>query len=157
MESYRAYMGFIVGPRYGLFHVIGAADDYRFMRYSLASCLMDDGYYGHSTSDGYTEIAWFDEYDVDLGVAIDQPQTSAWQKGVYRRRFSKGIALVNPEGNGNQTVDVGPGYRRFVGGQDPIHNNGNDAQTLTLKEGDGILLLAEDSVQVSRPKPPTLN
>jgi len=157
MDKYREYMEFFIGPRYGVFHSIGAADDYQFTRYTLASCLMDDGYYAHTTSELYNETVWFDEYDIDLGVAIDQPQTSAWQKGVYRRQFSKGIALVNPEGNGDQTVDVGPGYKRFVGAQDPAHNNGKVVQTLTLKEGDGILLLAEDSAQVKRPKPPSLN
>ena len=53
-----------------------------------------------TTGQRYTGLVWFDEYDAKLGQATQAPATTAWQKGVYRRNFEKGIALVNPRGNG---------------------------------------------------------
>lgn len=143
---------------YTLFHVLGSPTNYKFMRYTLAACLMDDGYYTHTTDKGYTEQAWFDEFDVDLGHAIDPPQTISWSNGVYRRAFENGIVLVNPRGNGSKTVDIGEGFKRFQGGQDPVHNNGNPVTTLTLADGDGIILLRENGPELlSKPKPPLMN
>jgi hypothetical protein len=156
MQAYRDYMALIVEPRLGFFHVVGAADDYQFMRYSLTSCLMDDGYYSHTTSDGYGDIAWFDEWDLDLGDAIDPPQLSPWKNGVYRRRFTKGMAIVNPMGNGDQTIEIEAGYSRFRGKQDPSHNNGEPVSKLVLRQGDGIILISEGTNQVSKPNPPVI-
>ena len=90
--------------RLAIITVHGEATDYALMRYGLASCLMDDGYYYYTTIDTeYRSALWFDEYDVDLGRAIDPPQFSSWDNGVYRRRFQNGIVLVNPKGNGTRT------------------------------------------------------
>ena len=50
-------------------------------------------------------------------------------------------ALVNPRGNGEQIVTVGPGFKRFKGRQDPVCNNGAPAETVLLKDRDGILLV----------------
>jgi len=140
------------------FHVHGNRTDYRFMRYTLASCLMNDGYYTHTTSDSYDDQAWFDEFDVELGRAMDPPQTSPWSNGVYRRVFENGVVLVNPRGNGTQTVDVGSGLKRFSGTQDPSHNNGSSVTALTLAAADGIILMGENSSgpDVPKPKPPIL-
>jgi hypothetical protein len=60
---------------------------------------------------------------------------------VYRRRLQNGMVLVNPRGNGNRTVTIGSGYKRFKGKQDPVHNNGQVATTVVLRDRDGILLL----------------
>jgi len=99
--------------------VHGPKDDYALMRYGLASCLMDNGYYYYTShKEEYGSTYWYDEYDVDLGRAIDPPQFKAWQSGVYRRRFEKGIVLVNPKGNGTRTVAIEAGYKRIDGSQD---------------------------------------
>ncbi|MGH9486500.1 MAG: putative glycoside hydrolase, partial [Terriglobales bacterium] len=109
MESqYYATMGALNGPKLGIFNQWGSPTDYQSMRYGLASCLMDDGYYSFtSTSAGYSGVVWFDEYNANLGQAISSPPTAAWQNGVWRRDFTNGIALVNPKGNGPQTVQLG--------------------------------------------------
>ena len=136
----------------------GPADDYALMRYGLASCLMDDGYYYYtSIEQNYKSALWFDEYDADLGRAIDPPQFQAWQKGVYRRRFENGVVLVNPKGNGTKTVDVGPGYKRLDGRQDRATNNGQAASSVTIASRDGLILLKSDSAPANPPKPPVLN
>lgn len=139
--------------------VHGREDDYALMRYGLTSCLMDNGYYYYTSIDQeYRSAYWYDEYDVDLGRAIDPPQFEAWQDGVYRRRFENGIALVNPKGNGTATVNIEPGYTRIDGSQDRSTNNGQPATTVTLKERDGIILLRSERIDESdRPKPPVMN
>ena len=143
--------------RLTIMSVHGEPDDYAQMRYGLASCLLDDGYYYYTTYDTeYRSALWFDEYDVNLGRAIDPPQFEPWQNGVYRRRFENGMALVNPKGNGRQTVRIGDGYRRIDGTQDRSVNNGQAAESITLNERDGIILIADQPTKSTRPKPPVL-
>lgn len=156
MKAYRAGLDAI--KDYTLFHAIGSATDYQFMRYTLTACLLDNGYYTHTTSSSYSEQAWFDEFDVELGYAIDPPQYDAWKQGVFMRRFENGIVFVNPEGNGPQTFDAPPGYRKINGTQDPVHNDGQTATVITLDERDGIILIGESEADsVAKPEPPTFN
>jgi hypothetical protein len=137
--------------------VHGDANDYALMRYGLTSCLMDDGYYYYTAENiRYRSALWFDEYDADLGRAIDPPQFKAWQNGVYRRRFENGVVLVNPKGNGTRTVKPGPGYNRIDGTQDRTVNNGQAADSVTLAERDGIVLISDQSIRAPRPKPPQM-
>ncbi len=141
-----------------IFHIKGDSNGLATMRYGLASCLMDNGYYFYSAAErGYRQVTWFDEFELDLGRAIDPPQFEPWQKGVYMRRFENGMAIVNPKGNGTRTVSIPEGYKRFQGTQDPVVNNGEVADSVTLPERDGIILLRTD-VEDSRkrPKPPVL-
>jgi len=139
--------------------VHGPKDDYALMRYGLASSLMDNGYYYYtSIEDQYRSAYWYDEYDVNLGRAIDPPRFAAWKNGVYMRRFENGMALINPKGNGRQTVQIEPGYRRISGQQDPTTNNGQPADRITLNERDGIILVRSDQIgPTMRPKPPVMN
>ena len=137
--------------------VHGGATDYQLMRYGLASCLLDGGYYYYTTIDTeYRSALWFDEYDVDLGRPIDPPQFDAWQQGVYRRRFENGMVLVNPKGNGQQTVNIEPGYSRIDGQQDRSVNNGQAANSVRLAARDGIVLILDEANRSTRPKPPGL-
>ena len=138
-----------------LITVHGREDDYATMRYGLASCLMDNGYYYYTSIENrYKSALWFDEYDVDLGRAIDPPQFNAWQNGVYMRRFEKGMALVNPKGNGTRTAQVGLGYKHISGTQqDPSVNNGQPVETVISSERDGLILIGTDAVdEGKRPK-----
>jgi hypothetical protein len=140
MQRYQSAMDHTRGPRLVGFGVVGRADDYRLMRYGLASCLMDDGYFAYSTLERqYSTTPWFDEFDLPLGSAIDPPQRNAWQGPVYRRRFAGGMALLNPSTLTVQ-VDVPSGYRRFQGRQEPDLNNGRPATRITLGPKDGLLL-----------------
>ena len=70
-----------------------------------------------------------------------RPQTSPWQHGVYRRDFDNGIALVNPKGNGTQTVQLETSYRHLSGNQAPGVNNGQTVTSVTLQDRDGIILM----------------
>jgi len=133
--------------------VHGDATDYALMRYGLASCLMDDGYFYYTTHETeYRSALWFDEYNVDLGFAIDPPQFRPWQQGVYKRRFQNGMVLVNPKGNGTQVVQIEAGYNRISGTQDSFTNNGQPVSSLRLSERDGIILVRDGAIE-DRPRP----
>jgi hypothetical protein len=137
---YRKTMAAVAAPKLVLFHQIDSPTNYQGMRYGLATCLMDDGYYEFIGTDYHT-ILWFDEYNASLGQATSPPPTAAWQSGVWRRDFQNGIALVNPKGNGIQTVTLETSYQRIKGTQVPSINNGQTATTVTLQDRDGIILM----------------
>lgn len=186
MQRYRLGLSWLSGPEIGVFLVdldttrdlyatpgdaprIAAFEysQYRWNRYWLCSCLMDNGFY--SVADGpadgqgntsYSIIWWFDEFwggdDVQqvgyLGQPIDPPQTSAYSNGVYVREFENGLVVLNP-GNGGYTAGPGaktitlpsPGagyqWKRLSGSQDAAVNTGQvQSSSLTINERDGIIL-----------------
>lgn len=145
METYRKTMSALVGQRMGMFvHELPAPNSYQHMRYGLASCLMDDGYYSpYVDATNFTTTPMFDEYDADLGQATSKPPNAPWQDGVWRRDFENGIALVNPKDNGPQTVTLETTFVRLDGDQAPSVNNGQPVTTLTLQDRDGIILLRQ--------------
>jgi len=154
MNKYHTIMGMVNAPKLVIFNAQGSATDYQTMRYSLASSLMDDAYFSYTdTAHLYSSVAWFDEFNANLGAAITAPQTSAWQKGVYRRDFANGIALVNPKGNGAQTVTLETAYVKLTGTQAPSINNGATVTQVTLQDRDGIILLRKPPAQ--QPNPPS--
>ena len=165
--QYRRSMGYFRDPNLTFFLVKGEPDNYRFFRYSFATCLLDDGYFDYAPTgyEQYGTVEWFDEFDLAgtaetdwLGRALDAPPKSAWKSGVWRRDFEGGTAIVNPRGNGVQTVTIEDGFRRIAGKQDNQVNNGQPASRITLQDGDGIILVREGVVKAPiPPKPPVLN
>lgn len=153
LAQYRKVMSASAAPKLVIFNQWGSSTDYQGMRYGLGTCLLDDGYYSFTdTNAGYYGVVWFDELDQSLGAAQSAP-TAAWQKGVWRRDFDNGIVLVNPKGNGPQTVTLETSYLKIKGTQDPATNNGQTVTTVTLKDRDGIMLLRPNPV--TRPATPT--
>jgi hypothetical protein len=141
MRWYRKTMDAVAEPKLVAFHQDGSATDYKSLRYGLASCLLDNGYFAFTDkAKGYTGVVWFDEYDSNLGQAVSPPATTPWQKGVYRRDFENGIALVNPKGNGTVEVTLEEDFRRLDGKQAPSVNNGQVARKIVLQDRDGIIL-----------------
>ena len=118
----------------------GVVTDYQSMRYGLASCLMNNGYYYHTDNGATDAVIWYDEFNFNLGSATTSPPTSAYQNGVYRRDFQNGIALVNPKGNGPQTVTLETSYQHLSGQQAPAVNNGEIVTSVTLNDRDGVIL-----------------
>lgn len=141
MERYRKALKHTAPPHIIGFNVHGKKDDYQRMRYGLASCLLDDGYFSYTDeSVGYGSVPWFDEYDSNLGMPIDPPSSSPWGNGVYRRTYQNGIVLVNPDLE-SKTVTIDKGYRRIQGTQAPQVNDGSDVTSITLNGKDGIILV----------------
>ncbi len=79
MAAYRQAEQPIVAPNLVAFHVVGAATDYQTLRYGLASCPMDNGYFVFNilphgqTNAPYNDALWFDEYNANLGQSIAGP------------------------------------------------------------------------------------
>lgn len=154
MQQYATVMASLSGPKLAIFNQWGSPTDYQSFRYGFASCLMNDGYYSFTnTATGYTGVVSFDEYNANLGQETTSPPTAAWQKGVWRRDFTNGIALVNPKGNGAQTVTLGGTFVKISGSQAPSVNNGQTVTSVTLQDRDGIILLRQAPLQ--QPKAPT--
>lgn len=149
MKGYRQVMAALGGPKLAIFAQVGDPTDYQAFRYGFTSTLMDDGYYSfNSINADSAGFPMFDEYNYQhkLGAAISSPPTTAWQNGVYRRDFTNGIALVNPKGNGAQTVTLEANYTRITGTQAPSVNSGQTTRTLTLQDRDGIILMRNNPV-----------
>lgn len=154
MTQYTSIMSALASPKLAIFNQWGDPTDYQSMRYGLTSCLMNDAYYDFTSSaNGYSGVVWFDEYDANLGQATSAPPTAAWQNGVWRRDFANGIALVNPKGNGAQTVQLGGTFVKLNGSQAPSVNNGQTVTSVTLQDRDGIILLRQ--APLKQPKAPT--
>ncbi len=125
--------------------------DYQGFRYGFASCLLDNGYYFNDDAGNYNDFLTYDEYSFNLGAPTAGPNNpnngtyssggiAAYQNGVYRRDFANGIVLVNPKGNGTQTVTLETSYKRLTGTQAPTINNGQTVTTVTLNDRDGLIL-----------------
>jgi hypothetical protein len=149
LDWYREVKTNLLDPRIVVIDAfLESKTDYQTLRYALSLALLDDGYFSASTD--YNEIVWYDEFDLAgkattgwLGAAVDPPPAAPYEKGVWRRRFANGMALVNPKGNGAQTVTIGAGYRKILGTQAPTINDGSKVTTVTLADRDGILLVTE--------------
>ena len=140
MKRYRAAMANTSEPHWVGFHVQGKTNDYRFLRYAYASCLLDDGLFCYTDSAvGYSSVVWFDEFDFQLGPAKTKPPAAAWKSGVWRRDFANGIALVNPTEE-PVTITLDPGFSRLRGHQASDVNHGEVATTIMLESKDGIIL-----------------
>src|SRR6185312_147042 len=173
MAAYQYVMNTTKAPQLELFnqellHPDGSdnydSTPYHAMRYGLCMALMNNGYYAGEGQYSHTaepsQIPWFDEYDGGgLGAGyLGQPaqgplgavQTHArWNYGpygVWAREFQGGIAILNPKGNGPQTITLqdlgGFRWKHINGSQDPETNNGqNVTGSITLADRDGIILL----------------
>jgi len=169
MKYYERSMSYFLDPDLVLFIVSGEPNNYRFLRYSFATCLLNNGYFDYAPigNEQYGTVEWFDEFDLAgaadtnwLGRALAAPPEAAWQSGVWRRDFQGGVALANPRGNGIRTVTVEQGLRRIAGRQDQQVNNGRPADRITLQDGDGIILVREGFADLPEPevtpKPPVI-
>jgi hypothetical protein len=148
MNTYRNGMGIFGEPKLVEFGQVGGTTDYQGMRYGLTTTMMDDGYFSYEPDSAYGQPSWFDEYDGGgklgtgyLGQALSNPPLTPYQNGVYRRDFQNGIVLVNPKGNGAQTIALGGTFKKISGTQDSNVNNGQSVTSVTLKDRDGIVLL----------------
>jgi hypothetical protein len=154
MTAFRKILNALAAPKMAVCAETGQLTDYQAMRYGLASCSLEGGYFAYSDVNHPTYgVPWFDEFDTDLGDATSSPPTSAWQSGVWRRDFENGIVLVNPKGNGGKQVTLEADFVKLSGTQDPAVNSGATVRTVTLKDRDGIVLMRKG--QQKKPLPPT--
>lgn len=143
-------------------------NDFQLMRFILSTTLMGDGYFGFQVKlkDHYV-LAYYDEFDVDLGYPTSSPHETMCADGacVFVRFFDKGVVIFNASGKSITISDndlkslngyKGP-YYRFQGGQDPKWNNGEKYNSAVLNGwssgknfmGDALILLNQPTVMVS--------
>jgi hypothetical protein len=111
------------------------------MRYGLASALLENGYFAF-TVNNVIAPPWFDEYDAPLGSAVDAPPTAPTASGIWMRRYSNGVVLVNPT-NVTASIDLGNGYKHLKGTQDPVINNGLAERVVSLPPRSGLLMVKQ--------------
>lgn len=124
----------------------GDKDDFRKMRFGLASTLMGDGFFQFDFGDQDHGQTWmYDEYDAYLGAPVGEARnltgtTNPVKDGVWRRDFQHGTVLVNSTKE-TKTVDLDADFERLHGRQDPSVNNGEISSVVTIPPQDGLILL----------------
>jgi hypothetical protein len=140
MERYRSEMAQTKAPHDVVFQACGTIADPAIARYGLASTMLEDGYFAYTVT-GQAAPPWFDEYDAQMGTPLEAPPTAATASGIWVRRYSNGIVLVNPSKTSALSIDIGDGYKRLSGTQDPAVNTGLPERIVTLQPRSGLLML----------------
>jgi hypothetical protein len=142
MTRYRTELAQTKAPHDVVFQTCGATADPAVARYGLASSLMEDGYFAYTVS-GQAAPPWFDEYDARIGTPAEAPPTAATASGIWMRRYTNGVVLVNPSKTTAATIDIGPGYKHVLGTKDPVVNNGMAERMITLQPRSGMIMVKE--------------
>jgi hypothetical protein len=140
MARYRATLANTTAPHAVVFETCTASVDPARLRYGFASALLEDGYFAYTVSDAARTPYWADEFSAPLGTPAEPPPAAATGSGAWMRRYTHGLVLVNPTGS-PLTVDVGAGYRRLSGSQDPQVNNGREERQVELPPRSGLLMV----------------
>jgi hypothetical protein len=143
MAYYRAALRNTRQPEMVFLNAFAARTDYATVRYGLASAMLEDGRFVHIPSTGTFEPTWFDEFGAPIGTAVEAPPVAAARNGIWLRRYANGLVLVNPSKTVTASIDIGPGYKRLSGAQDPAVNNGQAQQVVTLGPRQGLLMLKQ--------------
>lgn len=141
LDYYRAALLNTRGANDVLFQTFANPTDYKMVRYGLATALMDNGYFLYMPLTGTFQPKWFDEFSAQIGTPVDAPPTGPAQNGIWKRRYTNGIVLVNSSKSSSASIYVGSGYRRIRGTQDPSVNNGAAQSTVTLPPRSGLLMI----------------
>lgn len=138
----------------------GTAAEYQCMRAALCTALMDNGFFAIGTSGNiWQTVRYYDEFGDDslaqvnvkrgyLGQPTGARASAAFLNGVWGRKFTGGLVLVNPWLNGSQTITAaqlttafGGTYKRLSGTQQPAVNSGAAFTSYTFSDPDGLILL----------------
>jgi hypothetical protein len=124
----------------------GNKDDFKKMRYGLASTLLGDGFFQFDFGDNDHGQTWmYDEYNAYLGTPVGSAKnltgsTSPVKSGIWRRDFQHGTVLVNSTDQ-PKSIDLDADFEHLNGKQDHAVNNGEISSTFTLQPQDGLILL----------------
>lgn len=143
MDYYRGVLRNVRDPGMVLLNASGAPTDYRAMRYGLASSMMEDGRFVFVPASGTMQPSWYDEFGAPIGTPADPPPVAPAQNGIWLRRYGNGLVLVNPSKTVTASIDVGAGYKRLSGTQDPDVNNGQAQRVVTLGPRQGLLMIRQ--------------
>ncbi len=123
-------------------------DNYRKLRFGLASTLLGDGYFSFDSGDqDHSQTWWYDEYNEVLGRAQSEAYNlldkndKAIKPGLWRRDFEYGIAMVNSTSAEQAYVFSREEFEKINGTQDRRVNDGSKTNWVKLAAQDGIILL----------------
>jgi hypothetical protein len=142
MATYRNALANTAAPHDVVMQVCSAeAADHKQLRFGLASAMLEDGWFAY-TVEGLKPPYTADEYSAPIGKPAERAPKSATPSGIWMRRYTNGLVLVNP-GPGEATIEVEAGYKRIAGKQDPVVNDGQSARRVRLAARDGLLLIKQ--------------
>lgn len=148
MNTYEYNFGTTNNPKINIINVNTSNtgnQNYKNMRFGLASALMEDGYYSFDYGDkDHSQTWWYDEYNVNLGDSLSSARSknnySTYEADIWQRDFTNGIVLVNSTPQ-KQLVSLGGEYEKIHGIQDTKVNNGLIVTETMIDGYDGLLLL----------------
>ncbi len=125
----------------------GRWDDYRKVRFGLASTLLGDGYFSFDYGDQrHEQLWWYDEYDLALGTAESSyynllaPEDDYVRAGLWRRDFHNGVAIVNSTNKTQLYIFKQEQFEKIKGSQDRNINDGSKVNYVRLVANDGIIM-----------------
>ena len=59
------------------------------------------------------------------------------------RRYTNGVALVNPSKTSTLSIDLGTGYKHLSGTIDPVVNNGIAERIVSLPPRSGLIMIKQ--------------
>lgn len=130
-------------------------DDFRRMRYGLASALVADGFFSFDAGDQkHHRTWWYDEYETALGsprgaAKVEHGSARGAQPAVWSRAYERGMVLVNGTARA-ETVHLPGTFERLRGVQDPTVNSGEIVQRVTVPAEDGLLLYRRSDTRTLR-------
>jgi len=143
MDSYRKALANTKAPKAVFVGACAPSKDAAMYRYGMASTMLeDDGYFAFSEGMYYGTLPWYDESEAPLGTAAEVPPTAPNSDGIWSRKYTNGIVLVNPSKTTARTYNA-TGYYRIKGKYDTVVNNGLAAGYVTLQPRSGLMLLKQ--------------
>ena len=142
------------GQQYNVLNAAaGEANNYQKFRYGLSNALMGNAYYSFDYGPlDHGRLWWYDEYEIDLGAPQNTPynlldrQNKTIKPGLWRRDFSSGVAILNSTNKTQRYVFTKEEFERLRGNQDPIINNGQRVNWISLAPNDGLILLKRPNI-----------
>jgi len=127
------------------------SDNYSYMRYTLTSALLENGFYSYDygTSD-HGQLWWYDEYNFNLGRAKSSSintlnsDVSYYSPSLWRRDFENGSVFVNSTNEKKNYIFKGERFSKLDGSQDDKINNGQEINYISLEPNSGIILKRTD-------------
>lgn len=129
---------------------------WQWARYIACTAWLANGYpainrYSQGYSGDLAALDWYDEYGGVSGLArnyfgnfVGPRPTTAYRAGLYRAEYDNAWVIVNPKGNGTQTIlaaDFPTPVKHITGTQDPTVNNGAILVSDSIAERDGRVYL----------------
>jgi hypothetical protein len=141
MQRYRGQLRNSADPKHVFLEVRGDPSNFKLMRYGLASALLENGWFVYLPITGTFQPTWYDEYEAPLGTPAEPPPTAPKSNGIWMRKYTNGIVLVNPSKTTTKSIYVGTAYKRLKGTQNPSVNSGVYQSTVTLAPRSGLLMI----------------